>query len=150
MRKIYIASDHNGFELKEKIKKFLDKKNISYVDFGTNSKENVDYTDFAKKVAEKIQNSPNDRGILICGSGLGMVIAANKFKGIRAVKLNNITDAKMSRLDNDANIMSLSGKSYTFLRYKKIIMTFLDTNFSNLKRYKRRIDKINDFSKDAK
>lgn len=104
---IAIGSDHGGYKLKEALKKYLDEKEIEYKDYGTYSEDSVDYPDVAKKVAVAIQKNECDQGILICRSGVGMSIAANKFKGIRAANCYNEEIAKYARMHNDANILGL-------------------------------------------
>ncbi len=145
--KVIIASDHAGFILKEKLKKYLSRKKIEYEDFGTDSPESVDYPDYALKVAKKVAGNKNLRGILVCGSGTGMTIAANKVRGIRAVAAYDAYSAKMSRLDNDSNILGLRGRFFPFERVKKIVNVWLTTPFSGKPRHKRRIGKIAEYEK---
>ena len=140
--KIYIASDHAGFAVKEKIKKVLIKKKIKYVDLGTNSADSVDYPYYAFKVAKKVAKNKNSRGILICGSGIGMAIAANRIKGIRAVAAYDVYSAKMSRLHNDSNVLGLRARNFPFEKTKKIINAWISTEFSGELRHKKRIKKI--------
>ena len=136
--KIIIGSDHAGYDLKERIKKYLDRKKISYEDCGTNSKESVDYPIYAKKVANLVVKNKK-LGILICGSGTGMVIAANKVKGARAAIAYDNYSAKMARFDNNANILTLRGRFVTYEKQLKIVKTFLETKFSGKARHKKRI-----------
>ena len=143
--KVIVASDHAGFRLKERIKQYLKKKKIDTIDLGTNSLDSVDYPDYAIKVAEKVAADKNLRGILVCGTGTGMTIAANKIKGIRAVAAYDAYSAKMSRIDNDANVLGLRGRFFPFNRVKKIIRVWLDTPFSGKDRHKKRIEKIADY-----
>lgn len=140
--KVIIASDHAGFRLKEKIKKYLKRKKIEFEDFGTDSLQSVDYPDYAIKVAKAVARNKDHRGLLICGTGTGMTIAANKVKGIRAVAAYDAYSAKMSRIDNDANVLGLRGRFFPFEKIKRIISVWLDTPFSGEKRHKRRIKKI--------
>ena len=116
MKKVMIvclASDHAGFKMKENLKKYLHNNRIYYNDLGAYKyKENDDYPDYAFKLAERVAKNGNTRGILICGSGAGMIIAANKVKGIRAVEGYDNYSAKMSRLDNNANILGLRARSF--------------------------------------
>lgn len=142
MNKIYLASDHAGFLLKEKIKKFLEKNNYNYEDLGTNSQKSVDYPDFAKKVVKKIQKQKNSKGILICKTGIGMSIFANRFKKIRAALCYDSYSAKMSRLDEDSNILCLKSEKISFEKTKKIISTWLNTKFSKKLRHIRRVKKL--------
>ena len=113
-----------------------------YEDVGTFSKKSVDYPDFAKKAADKVTASSNNKGILICGSGTGMEIAANKIKGIRAVAAYDVYSARMSRHDNDTNVLCLRGRQFPFEKTKRIIDVWLKSPFSRLARHKRRISKI--------
>jgi ribose 5-phosphate isomerase B len=140
--KIIIGSDHAGFEAKEEIKKFLNKHNINFEDIGPFSTESVDYPDFAKKVCCEILKNNNNIGILICGSGTGMQIAANKIKGIRAAFCYDKYSAKMAKLDNDANVLTLRAREFNHNLYGEIILTFINTKFSELDRHKKRIEKI--------
>ena len=142
MVKIIIGSDHAGFNLKEKLKKYFDKKKIKYEDKGTYSLERVDYPDYAKKVARRIVKDKNARGILICGTGTGMVIAANKIKGVRAVVAYDNYSAKMSKKDNDANILALRGRYFSYKTIQQIVNTWLNSKFSGKSRHKNRIKKI--------
>ncbi len=145
---IYVGSDHAGFALKEKIKKYLHSKNIDFEDVGPERYEKKDdYPDFAFKVAEKvISNRKKDaKGVLICGTGSGMTIAANKVPGIRAVAPYDSYSAKMSRLHNDANILGLRGREFSFNKIKNIINIWLKTEFSSEERHKRRLMKIDKY-----
>ena len=118
LKKIFLSSDHAGYKLKELIKLHLDKKKINYTDLGPYNKGKVDYPDYAHKVAKKVRIDKNHIGILVCGSGMGMNIAANRHKNIRAAQCFNIKSTKLSRLHNDANIITLGSRSvsYTHLR----------------------------------
>ncbi len=143
--RVILASDHAGLRLKEKVKKYLARKKIEYEDLGTKSFKSVDYPDYALKVAEKVAKNKNTRGILVCGTGTGMTIAANKVKGIRDVAAYDAYSAKMSRIDNDTNVLGLRGRFFPLEKMKKIINVWLDTPFSGEKRHKRRIKKIRDY-----
>ena len=145
--RVMLASDHAGLRLKEKVKKYLARKKIECEDLGTSSFKSVDYPDYALKVAEKVAKNKNTRGILVCGTGTGMTIAANKVKGIRAVAAYDAYSAKMSRIDNDTNVLGLRGRFFPFEKMKKIITVWLDTPFSGEKRHKRRIKKIGDYER---
>ena len=145
--RVIIASDHAGFRMKEKVKEYLKRKKIKYEDLGTESLKSVDYPDYAIKVAEKVIKNKNTRGILICGTGTGMAIAANKVKGIRAVAAYDAYSAKMSRIDNDTNVLGLRGRFFPFEKIKKIITLWLNTPFSGEKRHKKRIKKIADYER---
>jgi len=140
--KIVIGSDHAGFELKEHVKQFLDNEQIIYKDCGTYSSESVDYPDIAVKTAELYIEKMYDYGILICGSGIGMSIVANKIKGIRAALCNTVETARLARLHNNANILCLGGRIIEFDQALNIIAEFLFTEFSNKDRHQRRINKI--------
>src|SRR3989338_3105434 len=142
MKTIYIGADHRGFELKEKIKKWFAKKKIPFKDLGDlKLKPTDDYPDYAAKVPKKVA-SGGSLGILICGSAQGVCIAANKIKGIRAVAPFNLRESAMSRKDEDANIICLSGIFSTLMKAKKMIGLFLNTPFSGEARHVRRINKI--------
>lgn len=145
--KVIIASDHAGFKLKEKIKKYLERKKIEFEDFGTDSLQSVDYPDYAIKVAREVAKDKDSRGILICGTGAGMTIAANKVKGIRAVAAYDAYSAKMSRIDNDTNVLGLRGRFFPYEKVKKIISVWLNTQFGGMERHKRRIKKIADYER---
>ena len=136
---IAIGSDHGGYKLKEEIKKYLSEIGIEYKDFGTDSEERTDYPIYAKKVAESIQNKECDKGILICRSGHGMVITANKFKGVRAALCSDCFSAEATRLHNDANVLALGAGVVGELLALKIVDTFLNTEFSNVDRHINRI-----------
>ena len=141
MRKIFISSDHAGYKLKEQIKLHLSNKKISFKDMGPYNDDRVDYPDFAHKLAKKVKTNKNNFGILVCGSGMGMNIAANRHKNIRAAQCFNLKSTKLSRLHNDANIITLGSR----LLSKKIaltcVITFLNTKFEG-GRHIKRIKKI--------
>ncbi len=145
--KIYIASDHAGFQVKEKIKLFLAKKKIDFADMGTDSLESVDYPDYAIRVAERVAIEKISRGILICGTGTGMTVAANKVKGIRAVAAYDAYSAKMSRVDNDTNILGLRGRFFPIKKILAIVAIWLKTPFSGNARHKQRLKKISAYEK---
>ena len=117
MKKIFISSDHAGYQLKEIVKSYLSKKKITFQDLGPESDTKVDYPDYAHKVAKKVKMSKNNVGILICGSGMGMNIAANKHKNVRAAQCFNLKSTKLSRLHNDANIITLGSRLLTKKMY---------------------------------
>lgn len=145
---ILLGSDHAGFYTKEKIKKFLDKNKTKYHDLGPSElNPNDDYPDYAFKVAQRVARNKSYRGILICGSGSGMTIAANKVKGVRAVAAYDKYSAKKSREDNDTNVLGLRSRRFSFYSIKKIIETWLSTPFSNEERHKRRIKKIQEYER---
>lgn len=141
---LYIGADHRGYILKEALKKFLEHEKIKFQDLGNlKYDEKDDYPDFAKKVAEKISsNTKKDRGILICGTGIGMSIAANKFKNIRAGLCLSDYMAKRAVEEDDINILCLAADITDVGTGKKIIKQWLKARFKNKEHYKRRIDKI--------
>lgn len=141
---IYLGADHRGYNLKESIKKFLTESGYGFADMGNFKLDpEDDYTDFAKLVAEKVsQNQETDKGILICGSGVGVDITANKFKGVRSALADDIETAKQSRAHDDTNVLSLPADEVDFETAKQIITVWLETPFSNGEKYKRRVDKI--------
>lgn len=140
--KVGIVSDHRGYELKKELVKEL--TNYELIDYGTYSTESVDYPDYAFLLGDKVVKKEVDYGIAICGSGIGISIACNKVNGIRCAKVNTVLDAKMTRLDNDANIIALSAKTNKNDAIE-LINTFLETNFSNEERHINRINKIKNY-----
>jgi ribose 5-phosphate isomerase B len=138
---IFIASDHAGYSLKEDIKKFLKKKRKRIIDLGTRNTNSVDYPDFAHLLSKKMKKNPNQVGILVCGSGIGMDMAANKHKNIRAALCYNIKSAKLSREHNNANVMALGSRLTKKKVALKCVITFLKTNFEG-GRHLRRVNKI--------
>jgi ribose 5-phosphate isomerase B len=141
LKKIFISSDHAGFKLKEIIKKYLKRNKLVFFDFGPDSDDRVDYPDFAHKVAKKVKISKNNVGILVCGSGMGMSIAANRHKNIRAAQCFNVKSTKLSRLHNDANIITLGSRLLTKKNALKMVGIFLKTKFEG-GRHLKRIQKI--------
>ena len=141
MKKIFISSDHAGYKLKEVIKKHLLKKNIFFKDMGPYSDDRVDYPDFAHKVARRVKTNKENVGILVCGSGMGMNIAANKHKNIRAAQCFNLKSTKLSRLHNDANIITLGSRLLTKKSALSCVNVFLNTKFEG-GRHLKRIKKI--------
>ena len=141
MKKIFISSDHAGFGLKEEIKKYLSNKKLSFYDLGPNNNSRVDYPDFAHKLARKVKVSKKNMGILICGSGTGMNIAANKHKNVRAAQCFNSKSTKLSRLHNDANIITLGSRLITKKNALNFVSIFLNTKFEG-GRHLRRVKKI--------
>ena len=141
LKKIFISSDHAGFKLKVIIKKYLDKKKYVYTDLGPNNDSKVDYPDYAHKVAKKVKINKNHFGILICGSGMGMNITANRHKNIRAAQCFNLKSTKLSRLHNDANIITLGSRLLTKKNALNCVSIFLDTKFEG-GRHAKRIKKI--------
>lgn len=142
---IPIASDHAGFEAKEKVKKILEDLGHMPVDFGTHSEDSVDYADYAVQVAEKVDDGENEKGILICGSGQGMCMTANKFKNVRAALVYDDESARLSREHNNANVLCLPGRQLSDDELKKYVKTWLETKFEG-GRHERRIKKIRDLT----
>ena len=140
-KKVCIASDHAGYKLKETIKNFLVFKNVSIIDLGPNSNGSVDYPDFAKKVSNRVKSKRSDVGILVCGSGTGMAITANKTKKIRAAVCYNLTSTRLSRQHNNANIIALGSRLTKKNTALKLISVFLSTKFEG-GRHLRRVKKI--------
>lgn len=140
--RVFIGSDHAGFALKEEIKKHLKKKGFDTEDLGTNSEESTDYPDYAGKVAKKVAKEKDSLGIVVCGTGTGTAIAANKVKGIRAAQATSVYLAKMAREHNDANVLSLGSRVSNTKDALEIVDVFLSTQFSKEERHKRRVDKI--------
>ena len=141
--KIGFASDHRGYHLKEELINEL-KETYTIVDYGTNSEESCDYPDYAFKLGEAVVNKEVDYGVAICGSGIGISIACNKVKGIRCAKVDNEEEAKITRIDNNANIIALNEK-ISKEQALKLIEVFINTEFSNLEKHQRRINKIKEY-----
>lgn len=137
-----IGSDHGGFELKEEIKKHLDSRGIKYKDFGCYSKASVDYPVLASTVAKSVASNEYDRGLLFCGTGVGISIAANKVKGIRAACCSDYFSAKYTRLHNDANILCMGGRVVGAGLAIELVDVFLDTEFEGGERHSRRVGLI--------
>lgn len=138
---IAIGADHGGYKLKAEIIKYFEENNIEYNDFGTYSEERTDYPIYAKKVAESVKNGESENGILICRSGYGMTVVANKFKGIRAASVTNEKFAIAAKADDDINLITLSGDSMQVEEAIKIIEAWLSTEFKG-GRYKERLDML--------
>ena len=141
--KVVLASDHRGYQLKDSLKKFLEERKIEFLDVGTFSADSVDYPDFAMLAAEKVSHGDYDRGILICGSGIGMCIVANKFPGIRAAVCHDVSAAEMSRKHNDSNMLGLGADVINEELARKILHVWLETKFEG-GRHLRRIQKISE------
>lgn len=137
-----IASDHGGFELKKEIMSHLERRGIEYKDLGAYSAESCDYPDYAKPLAKAVANGEYEKGILICGTGIGVSITANKVPGIRCALCGDCFSAQATREHNDANILALGARVTGVGLALKIVDTFLDTPFSNDPRHVRRICKI--------
>lgn len=138
---IALASDHGGFVYKERTKKLLDELGLAWKDFGTDSEESVDYPDFAHAAAQAIVRGECDRGIFICGTGIGISLAANRHRGIRAAACQIPEAARMSRLHNDANVLALGERLTDWETAASMIRLWLDTPFEG-GRHERRIKKI--------
>jgi ribose 5-phosphate isomerase B len=136
-----IASDHGGLALKEAVKKFLQDLGIECRDFGTFNNDSVDYPDFGEKVARQVSDGAVEKGILICGTGIGMSIVANKFPGVRAALINDEFTARMSKEHNDANIIVLGGRVITPENACRMVDIWLTTDFEG-GRHQKRLDKI--------
>lgn len=141
---IALGSDHAGYELKQAIKKHLEERNIEYKDYGTYSEESVDYAVYAEKTARGVIDGECTLGILCCGTGVGISIAANKVRGIRACCCSDKFSAEMTRLHNDANMLCIGGRVLEVDKALEIVDIFLDTEFSNDERHIRRIAQITD------
>ena len=142
--KIGFASDHRGYYLKEEVKNELVKRNYEVVDYGTNSTASTDYPDYAFKLGEAVVEGKVDFGVAICGSGIGISIAANKVKGIRCAKVSNYKEAEITRMHNDSNIVAF-GEETPIEEAKRIVSTFINTPFSNEEKHQRRINKIKEY-----
>ena len=144
---IALGSDHGGYKLKEEIKRYLEEKEIEYTDCGTFNEESVDYPDIAKTVALEIQDKECDRGILVCRSGIGMSIVANKFKGIRCAKCNDEEEAKYSRMHNDANVLALGADYIDTSKAIRIVRMWIATEFEG-GRHQERVKLIEEIEKE--
>ena len=140
-KKICISSDHAGFKLKESIKNFLISKNISIIDLGPTNENSVDYPDYAKKVSNRIKSKRSDIGILVCGSGTGMAISANKTKKIRAAVCYNLKSTRLSRQHNNANIIAIGSRLTKKNTALQLVSVFLETKFEG-GRHLKRVKKI--------
>jgi ribose 5-phosphate isomerase B len=144
--KIALGSDHAGFELKEEMKKFLSQNKYDYKDFGTYNEESCDYPDYAVKVCNAMLKEGYDRGVLVCGTGIGMSIAANKFKGIYAALVDNSFSARMTRSHNDSNVLVLPGRLIGKDLGRDIIKIWLETKYEG-GRHDKRVNKIKEIEK---
>jgi len=145
--KIALAADHAGYEEKERIKGTLDALGVAYEDMGTDSCESVDYPDYALKAAEAVASGKADQGLLVCGSGTGMAIAANKVPGVRAAVAWNETIARLAREHNDANVLSIPARFLDDAAIKQIINAWFSASF-DAGRHAKRVDKIKQIEKD--
>ena len=139
---IALASDHGGFDLKEAVKKHLEERGLEVKDFGTYDKSSCDYPDFGRPAAEAVANGECEKGIVICTTGIGISIVANKVKGIRCALCSEVTSARLTREHNDANMLAMGGGFTGELLAMEIVDTFLDTPFSGLEKHSRRISKV--------
>ena len=140
--RIAIGADHGGFDLKERVRHYLADQGHAVADLGTNSTDSVDYPDFARKVAERVSAKGADFGVVICGTGLGVAMTANKVRGIRAAPCSETLSARFARSHNDANVLTMGGRLIDYSTAVKILDVFLSTPFEG-GRHQRRVDKIN-------
>ncbi|HWP50666.1 MAG TPA: ribose 5-phosphate isomerase B [Clostridia bacterium] len=147
---IAIGSDHGGYELKEQIKKHLDARGVTYKDFGCYSMSSVDYPMVAAEVARVVAGGEFERGLLFCGTGIGISMAANKVKGIRAAACSDYFSAKYTRLHNDANILCMGGRVVGAGLAAELVDVFLDTEFEGGERHQRRVDQISQLETEEK
>lgn len=140
--KIYIGCDHGGLDLKNIIVKYLQEKGNEIVDVGTYTYDSCDYPVYAKKVAEAVANNECDKGIVICSTGIGVSIVANKVKGVRCALVTDVTTARLTREHNDTNVLALGQKNVSYDRAKEIVDIWLETPFSNGERHVRRVNMI--------
>jgi ribose 5-phosphate isomerase B len=139
--RVVIGADHAGFELKEIIKETLDELRVAYKDVGTNSDESVDYPDYAAKVGRAVAAGEFDRGILVCGTGIGMALAANKIAGVRAAPVVDLESARLAREHNNANVLAIGARVTAPERALDLVRTFLRTEFEG-GRHERRLQKV--------
>ena len=149
MEKIAIASDHAGLELKEDMKTFLKEKGVDVLDMGTNGNESVDYPDYGIPVAEKVSRGELNKGILICGTGIGMSIVANKFSNVRAALVNDVYSATMAKEHNDANILVIGGRIAGKGLAREMVKAWLEAKFEG-GRHQKRLNKIKEIEKGMK
>jgi ribose 5-phosphate isomerase B len=144
--RVALGADHAGFALKNDLKRVLDSLGATYEDFGTDGPGSVDYPDFASAVAREVSDGRADRGILVCGSGIGMAIAANKVPGIRAAAITDAEGARLAREHNDLNVLTLGARSMTLDEASEIVRIFLQTDFHG-GRHNGRVQKIHEIEK---
>ena len=142
--KIAIACDHGGYQLKEEVKAYLLEREIEVLDLGTNSEASVDYPVYGFKCGEAVANGDADRGIVVCGTGIGISIAANKVKGVRCSLCTDVTQAKLTRQHNDSNVLALGGRTTGVVTAMDIVAAWLDTEFEG-GRHQRRVDLLNNY-----
>lgn len=140
---IAIGSDHGGYDLKQRVIQYLEEKQISYQDMGCDSKASVDYPIYGKAVAQAVADGSCEKGIVICTTGIGISIAANKVPGVRCALCSDTLSAKMTRLHNDANVLALGGGMLGDNLALDIVETFLNTPFSEEEKHQRRVDMLN-------
>ncbi len=145
-KKIALGADHAGFEEKEKLKKTLDELGVEYEDVGTFSTDSVDYPDYAQKVGEKVESGEAEQGILVCGSGIGVAIAANKMHGIRAAQAWNEETAKLARQHNNANVLTIGARVIPEEEIPKIVKAWFSADFEG-GRHEKRVEKIMNLEK---
>lgn len=143
---IAIASDHAGREMKEDLKEFLESIDVDVVDMGVNDDKSVDYPDYGIPLAEKVSNGEVPRGVLVCGTGIGMSILANKFKGVRAALVSDVFTARMAKEHNNANILVIGGRIVGKGLAREMLKTWLDAKFEG-GRHQSRLDKITELEK---
>ena len=139
---IYLGADHAGYALKKKLKSYFDKVGVYYEDLGGKGEKGDDYVDYAFKVASKVAKSKNSKGILICGTGTGMVVATNKIKGIRAAVGYDKYSVVMGRQDNDINVLCLRGRNFSDAENLRLVKIWLKAGFKGGERHRRRLGKI--------
>lgn len=139
--KVYLGADHAGFQLKELLRESMKTEGHEVIDLGTFNEDSVDYPDLAREVGEKVRENAETRGVLVCGTGIGVAIAANKLKGIRAANVHDLNEATLSRQHNNANIVTVGARTTEVQLAKDIVKTFLTTPFEG-GRHQARIDKI--------
>ncbi len=144
--RVYIGSDHAGYQFKEEIKKHLESKGVEFIDLGAFSEESIDYPDVAREVGEKVRENDQAKGILLCGTGIGISIAANKMRDIRCALCMTEEMAEMCRQHNNANIIAFGARTTDLETIKKMVDKFLATEFSTEERHGRRVEKMNDMS----
>ena len=146
IKKIALGADHAGYEEKEKLKKTLDELGVEYEDVGTFSTDSVDYPDFAQKVGEKVESGEAEQGILVCGSGIGVAIAANKMHGIRAAQAWNEETARLARQHNNANVLTIGARVVPEEEIPKIVKAWFEADFEG-GRHEKRVEKIMNLEK---
>jgi len=139
---VALAADHAGFALKEELRTELDQAGVEYIDLGTNSTDSVDYPDFGRAVADAVAEGRADRGVIVCGTGIGISIAANRVGGVRAAVCHDATTARLAREHNDANVLALGARIVGGEVAKDCLRAFLSTPFDGGERHQRRVEKL--------